>query len=98
MAHDSARGEAGALIRRIVIFSLLLSVILVGRAWHATDSASQLQTPEDIARAFLQRSRPLSAAASQANELRHVHTKESPAAFHVRFEETLRGVPVFGPL
>jgi Zn-dependent metalloprotease len=94
---------------RAFLAAALLLVLLFADGTH--EAASADQSPEAIARAYLAQQSPTAAdtgpqqaqqrsAAAAAptpdRDLEHVVTQESPGAYHVRFQETESGVPVFG--
>lgn len=80
------------LLFAMVVLPVLTVGVLFARAPERTES--QTLSPEQIALAHL-RSRA-SASIAGAMELRHVATRESLGAYHVRYQETANGIPVFG--
>ena len=91
--------------RDLLAVALLATLLLA----HGTQTASSAdQSPEAIARAYLahrtpaaattglQQAQQRSAAPATNRGLDHVATQESPGAYHVRFQETESGVPIFG--
>jgi Zn-dependent metalloprotease len=94
---------------RALLAAALLVALLFADGTQTASSADQ--SPEAIARAYLAQKTPAAATAGlqQAQRrsaaaaplttnrgLEHVVTQESPGAYHVRFQETESGVPVFG--
>jgi Zn-dependent metalloprotease/subtilisin-like proprotein convertase family protein len=60
--------------------------------------ASKPSDPEAIARAYLQQNRVQYGLRPQVSDLDLVYVKESLGAYHVRFQQTVSGIPVFGAL
>ncbi len=94
--------------RGLLLLGLVVGLLALD---GARPIASQQPAPEAVARAFLeqrdqqaaadaslQRSAAPQIATATANdrELEHVLTQESAGAYHVRFQETEDGVPIFG--
>ncbi len=52
-------------------------------------------TPEEMARQFLLAHHELFRMKPDLSDLRHIITQESPAGYHVRFQQTYQGLPVY---
>ncbi len=81
----------------LAIFALAVVVGAALWALGATYTASsQSVDPEGIARAYLAGNQPFALAGSADDNLELLTLQESAAAYHVRFQQTVGGVPVFG--
>ena len=84
-------------IRWLIICALAAVVGAALWALGATYTASsQSVDPEGIARAYLAGHQPFALAGSVEDNLELLTIQESPAAYHVRLQQVLGGLPVFG--
>jgi Zn-dependent metalloprotease len=80
---------------RTLLVAFTLAAIAMP-ASPATEVGSRTQTPEEIARAHLKRQAPGLTLRQGVDDLTHESTQESPGAYHVQFQQTFLGVPIFG--
>ncbi len=77
-------------------FALAVGLVLGWGVTHEPARSQQLD-PESIARAYLEQTgQQRGIQSASTGSLNLLEIRESPAAYHVRFRQMLRGIPVFG--
>ena len=83
------------MIRRLLLASPVLALFFIGYVLETEVISSQAPSPEAVARQHLEGTAGRQAGSGRP-DLVHLSTRESPGAYHVRFQEELAGVPIFG--